>query len=61
MAEYIVDITTKADRAGRASQFADLYDASELKGGNDLELATETQRGADLERNNSVSCLGYRT
>ena len=55
MAEYIVDITTQADRSGRAGQFADLYEASELKAENDRDLASaSTQSGAVLERTQSV-------
>lgn len=57
MAEWVVDITTKADRSGLASQFGDLYDNSELKGGNDKALGEETlQSKAALQRTKSVRC-----
>ncbi len=43
MAEYIVDITTQADRAGRADHFGDLYDASQLKAANIAELGSPAE------------------
>ena len=55
--EYIVDVTTQADRAGKASQFAELYEASELKRENDRELeAVIQQTSAELQRANEASC-----
>ena len=37
-AEWIVDITTWADRQGRAMQFAEAYSQSQLKQQNDQQL-----------------------
>ena len=37
-AEWIVDITTWADRQGRAMQFADAYNQSQLKQQNEQQL-----------------------
>ena len=37
-AEWIVDITTCADRQGRATEFADAYSQSQLKQQNDQQL-----------------------
>ena len=50
-----MDITTQADRTGKAGQFADLYEASELKRGNDCDLAAVTaQSHTRLLRTKSV-------
>ena len=55
IAEYIVDITTQADRAGKASQFGDLYDSSELKAANDRDLESEALLSQKtLQRTQSV-------
>ena len=41
-----MDITTQADRAGRADQFGDLYDASQLKAANMADLGSAAQDGS---------------
>lgn len=53
--EFIVDVTTQADRAGKALQYAELYEASELKRENDRELeAVAHQTREQLERTTEV-------
>ena len=56
VAEYIVDITTQADRAGRADHFGDLYDASQLKAANmaDLGDPAAEPKGPALQRTVTV-------
>jgi len=39
VAEYVVDVTVRADREGFADRYADAYDASALRAANDAELA----------------------
>ncbi|CAL8464553.1 g4088 [Coccomyxa elongata] len=48
-AEWIVDITTQADRQQRGGMFADMYEASALKAANDEEL------DGMLKQNSSVN------
>lgn len=47
-AEYIVDITTSADREGRANEFADAYEHSELKRLNDQQLQQYLKQDTNL-------------
>ena len=56
VAEYIVDITTQADRAGRADHFGDMYDASQLKAFNMADLGSPAQevKGPALQRTVTV-------
>ena len=51
-----MDITTQADRAGRADHFGDLYDASQLKAVNmaELGLPAEEAKGPALQRTATV-------
>ncbi len=44
-AEWIVDLTTRADREGKHSEYANRYDASELKAVNLKELDLQLDRG----------------
>ena len=39
-------LVTQADRAGRADQFGDLYDASQLKAANLADLGVAAQEGS---------------
>ena len=55
LAEYIVDITTQADRCGAAGAFADLYGASDLARANAKALDVQLEQdGAALQRTQSV-------
>jgi hypothetical protein len=47
-AEWIVDLTTQADRQGRASDFAAAYAKSELKAEVDQEIAAQLAQASDL-------------
>ncbi len=44
-AEWIVDLTTKADREGKHAHYADRYDASDLRRVNLKELDLQLDRG----------------
>ena len=44
-AEWIVDLTTRADRDGKHAEYADRYDGSELKRTNLKELDLQLDRG----------------
>lgn len=44
-AEWIVDLTTRADREGKHAEYADRYDASDLKAANLKELDLQLDRG----------------
>ena len=44
-AEWIVDLTTRADRDGKHAEYANRYDASELKRTNLKELDLQLDRG----------------
>lgn len=55
-AEWIVDLTTKADREGKHSAYADRYDASELRRVNLKELDLQLDRGFRVRPCVSVCC-----
>ncbi len=57
-----MDITTQADRAGRADHFGDLYDASQLKAANIAELGSpaEEAKGPVLQRTATVRACSTR-
>ena len=44
-AEWIVDLTTRADRDGKHAEYADRYDVSELRRANLKELDLQLDRG----------------
>ncbi len=44
-AEWIVDLTTRADREGKHAEYANRYDRSELKQANLKELNMQIDRG----------------
>lgn len=54
--EFIVDVTTQADRSGKALQYAELYEASDLRRENDGELGLVTLQTSDeMQRTTEVS------
>ena len=55
VAEYVVDVTVRADREGFADHYADAYDASALRAANHVELAAvPVYAEARLERTHQV-------
>lgn len=48
-AEWLVDLTTQADRQGRAADFADTYERSEFKAAADKEIAAQLATASDLD------------
>lgn len=48
-AEWIVDLTTTADRQGRAGELADAYQKSELKAAADAEVERQLSMASDLD------------
>ena len=55
VAEFVVDVTVRADREGFADRYADAYDASALRAANDSELAAvPVCEEASLERTYQV-------
>ena len=58
-AEWIVDLTTKADREGKHSAYADRYDASELRRVNLKELDLQLDRGFRVRHWIFVCCSDF--
>eukprot|EP00884_Botryococcus_braunii_P014587 jgi/Botrbrau1/23129/Bobra.0243s0059.1 len=60
LAEWIVDLTTSADRGGKAGQFALQFEGSEEKAAGDKTLAALTGRGGDVSARTSQALQASR-
>ena len=56
-AEWIVDLTTRADREGKHAEYANRYDASDLKAANLKELDLQLDRGYRVSRRRPTPVL----
>ena len=60
VAEFVVDVTVRADSEGFADRYADAYDASALRAANDAELtATPACAEPRLERTYQVESIRF--
>ena len=57
VAEYVVDVTMKAEHQGLTNHYADVYDASALRAANDTDLAGATAFGGVFSDRTIKACV----